>query len=142
MADGRLSTNERDAAFCYGVATERYGGYFFMCKDKPNCPYEDKLKASDAFRKPAQAYLERQGLMRSGDRSDADKLEMSKVMGRGGADYRGCMDYFTRTMESCFMHCLSSKQQGACLKSCQTDGDAQACARIEACGDDPTGIKP
>jgi len=136
QADGALSQLERDAAYCLGATSERHGGYLFECRaqDKPeDCRFAKELAASEAWRKPIFAYIERQGLGPNGNRSQADKLELAKVSGRGAADYRNCLGYFTRIIESCFISC--SKSNGPkCLQDCQAK-DAQACVRLEFCAD-------
>jgi len=133
---GRLSSLERDASYCHGIAQERYGGYLITCKEEPpgQCRHQREMEIYDAARKPAMAYLERRGLLFSGTRSQADKNEAHSVMSKGRSDYLACFDYLQKAIQGCLLKCDKSPKQAVCLTDCRAF-NSQPCARIEACGD-------
>jgi hypothetical protein len=135
--EGRLSEIERDASYCYGVASERYGNYLFSCKG-PNdetCKYAKELKMAAAARAPITAYLEKQGLALNGSRSAEDKNEHGKLVGRGTTDWKACFEYFDKTLQGCLLYCVDHEKQGNCLTSCREQRDSAPCDRIQICND-------
>jgi hypothetical protein len=134
--EGRLSSLERDASYCFGIAQERYSGYLIYCKDEPagQCRHQRELEINDAARKPVMAYLERRGLLFSGTRVEADKNESRAVSSKGRSDYLACFDYLQKAIQGCLSKCDKSPKQGACLTECR-GWNNQPCVRIDACGD-------
>jgi hypothetical protein len=134
--DAALSEMERDASYCYGVASERYASYVLECKGKEDCNLFKGMRAAAAGRDTIAVYLKQQGLLIEGSRSDADKAEQTQVQRRGIDDYRACLDYTDRTVHGCIVYCLDKSNEGRCLRNCQmTRGDPRPCERLQLCND-------
>lgn len=134
--DAALSEIERDASYCYGVASQRYANYILECKGKEDCNLFKGMRAAAAGRDIIAVYLKRQGFLIEGTRSDADKAEQTQVQRRGAEDHKTCVDYTSRTVHGCIVYCLDKPNEGRCLRNCQvTRGDPQACERLQLCND-------
>src|SRR5215510_9199027 len=73
-----LSEMERDASYCYGVASERYANYILECKAKEDCNLFKGMRAAAAGRDIIGVYLKQQGLLVEGTRSDPEKAEQTQ----------------------------------------------------------------
>ena len=135
-SDAALSEVERDASYCYGVASERYANYVLECKGKEDCNLFKGMRAAASGRDIIAVYLKQQGLLVEGARSNADKAEQTQIQRRGAEDYKACLEYTSRTLHGCIVYCLDKPNEGRCLRNCQqTRGDPQACERLQLCND-------
>ena len=91
--DAAPSEMERDASYCYGVASERYANYVLECKGKEGCNLFKGMRAAASGRDIIAVYLKRQGFFIEGTRSDADKAEQTQVQQRGAEDHKACLNY-------------------------------------------------
>ena len=96
--DSALSEIERDASYCYGVASERYANYVLECKGKEDCNLFKGMRAAAAGRDIISVYLKQRGFLGEGARSDADKAEQTQIQQRGAEDHKACADYTRRTV--------------------------------------------
>ena len=61
--DAAQSEMERDASYCYGVASERYPSYILECKGREGCNLFKGMRAAAAARDIIAVYLRKQGLL-------------------------------------------------------------------------------
>src|SRR5262249_54779747 len=110
--DAALSEMERDASYCYGVASERYANYVLECKAKDDCNLFKGMRAAAAGRDIIAVYLRQQGLLVEGTRSDAAKAQQTQAQRRGAEDHRACQDYTRRALHGCTVYCLDRPNEG------------------------------
>jgi hypothetical protein len=127
-----LTDEEQHAAYCFGVTSERYDGYFALCRSKGDqCLYANELTVAEVARQPHIETLKRLGLYGWSRPREVDGALVDETVAAGVKDYRACFDYFTRVFQTCSLVC--AKRGPECQPACEKQGSGEACKRLEAC---------